>query len=130
MEKKSAGLRVLVVDNEVLIRWAIAESLRESGHEVVEATDGAAAIHALTEAALSIDVVLLDYQLADSDGLAVLAIIRRQLPLIPVVMMTADGSPEITREALQLGACQVVIKPFDMNDLASMVRRAYGQRPH
>jgi two-component system, NtrC family, response regulator AtoC len=130
MAKESAELVVLVVADEFLMRWAIAESLMESGHAVVQAVDGAGAIHALTEASSPIDVVILDYQLAGSDGVAVLASVRRIVPLTPVVVITADGSPEVTLEALQLGACQVVVKPFDMNDLASMVHRAYGQRPH
>jgi len=129
MAKKSAGLGVLVVADEFLMRWAITESLTESGYATVEAGDGAAAIRALTETS-SLDVVILDYQLAGSDGVAVLTNVRKIAPLTPVVVITADGSPEVSVEAIQLGACQVVVKPFDMNDLDSMVRRAYGQRPH
>ena len=68
MAKKSAGLGVLVVADEFLMRWAITESLTESGYAAVEAGDGAGAIRALTEASSSIDVVILDYQLAGSDG--------------------------------------------------------------
>jgi DNA-binding NtrC family response regulator len=130
MAKKSAGLGVLVVADEFLMRWAITESLTESGYAVVQAGDGASAIRALTEVSSLIDVVILDYQLAGSDDVAVLANVRKIVPLTPVVVITADGSPEVTLEALQLGACQVVIKPFDMSDLDSMVRRACGQRPH
>ncbi|HVH26123.1 MAG TPA: response regulator [Vicinamibacterales bacterium] len=130
IERKSAGLRVLVAEDELLTRWSIAESLAGSGHTVVEASDASAAIRALTETPAPIDVVLLDYKLEEADGLVVLAAIRRIAPFTPVVMMTVYWSPELALKALQLGACEVVAKPFDMDDLASLVSRAYGQRPH
>jgi DNA-binding NtrC family response regulator len=130
MEKKSPGLRVLVVDDELLARWSIAETLADAGHTVIEAGDGAAAVRALTDASPPIDVVLLDYRLADSNGLTLLATVRRLVPGTPVVVMTAYGSPDVTRGALELGACEVLDKPFDIHDLGAIVRRAHGLRPH
>ena len=61
--------RVLVVDDEELIRWSLAERLRSDGHEIIEAGTGA---DALDRADTGVDLVLLDYKLPDEDGICVL----------------------------------------------------------
>jgi DNA-binding NtrC family response regulator len=120
-------LRVLVVDDEFLIRWSIAETLGAAGHQVTEAQDAASALAAL-EATPDPDVVLLDFRLPDSNDLGLLAKIRRLAPTSSVVMMTAFGTPEVTAGALELGACKVLSKPFNMHDLEDIVR-THGPRP-
>jgi CheY-like chemotaxis protein len=67
--KNSPQLRVLIVDDEPLIRWSLAETLMDSGHAVVEAGDGEAAVRMLTDADRPFDVVVLDYRLPDSNDL-------------------------------------------------------------
>jgi DNA-binding NtrC family response regulator len=121
-------LRVLVVEDEALIRWSIAETLAGHGHAVVEAGSAAAAVEALHDEADPIDVVLLDLRLPDSSDLTLLADIRRLRPESAVVMMTAYGSPDLARHARELGACDVVDKPFDMHAIEQLVRDA--QRAH
>ena len=76
MVKHSPRLRVLVVDDEPLIRWSLAETLEQSGHAVVEAGDAASAIRTVS-AGDPFDVVLLDYRLPDSNDLNLLATIRK-----------------------------------------------------
>jgi two-component system response regulator AtoC len=126
--KNPPSLRVLVVDDEALIRWSLTETLSESGHAVQEAADGASALRALEEHA-PFDVVVLDYRLPDSNDLNLLASIRRLAPQAAVVMMTAYGTPEVTDAALALGAYRVVPKPFEMRDLAALVTQAHHDRP-
>jgi DNA-binding NtrC family response regulator len=122
-------LRVLVVEDETLIRWSIAETLAEEGHTVMEATSAATAVKALEDED-DIDVVLLDYRLPDSNDLGLLANVRRLQPRSAVVMMTAYGTPEMTESALALGAHRVVGKPFDMRALESLVVEAHDARAH
>ena len=110
-------LRVLVVEDESLIRWSIVETLACMGHTVVEADDAESAIRMLGGLPEPADVVLLDYRLPDSNDLTLLATIRRLAPSSAVVMMTAHGTPDLTRGALDLGAYRVVDKPFDMHEL-------------
>jgi DNA-binding NtrC family response regulator len=124
MEKKSPALRILVVDDEPLIRWSVAETLAECGHDVVEAADGHAARGAICEAARDFDVVVLDYRLPDSNDLSLLACIRAMAPGTRVILMTAFGSPEVVQGALDLGAYRVLSKPFEMQDLAHLVSEA------
>jgi DNA-binding NtrC family response regulator len=123
--KKSAG-RVLVVDDEPLVRWSIAETLRTHGREVVEAGDAHAAIAAVVDPATRPDAVLLDLKLPDSDDLAVLASMRRLVPTSPVILMTAFGTPEVLDEARRLGAFTVLDKPFDLADLDRVIEQAMG----
>lgn len=128
MDTQARHLRILIVEDEPLIRWSIAETLAHGGHTVLEAGNARTAVRALNAASDPIDVVLLDYRLPDSSDLGLLADIRRLMPRSAVVMMTAYGTPEMTREALDLGAFRVLDKPFDMDRLESLVREAYRSR--
>jgi DNA-binding NtrC family response regulator len=130
MSESPNPLRVLVVEDEPLIRWSIAETLAHGGHTVVEAGSATAAVRALTAAPAAIDVVLLDYRLPDSNDLGLLANVRRLTPGSAVLMMTAYGTPEITKGALELGAYRVMNKPFDMHGLESLIREAHRASLH
>jgi DNA-binding NtrC family response regulator len=121
--------RVLVVDDEPLIRWSLAETLIQRGHIVTEAGDAKTTHRILTGTADRPDVVLLDYRLPDSNDLGLFAEIRRQLPESQIILMTAHGTPEIARDALALGAYRVVGKPFEVQDLAMLVQQAHASRP-
>ncbi|MBI3047622.1 MAG: response regulator [Acidobacteria bacterium] len=123
-------LRVLVVEDEALIRWSIAETLAEHGHSVVEAGSAATAVQALHDLPQPIDVVLLDLRLPDSSNLDLLASIRRLRPESAVVMMTAYDSPEVARHALELGAYRVLDKPFDLHALEHLLIEAHSARNH
>jgi DNA-binding NtrC family response regulator len=119
----SAPLRVLIVDDEPLIRWSLAETLADSGHIVAEAGDGETALRFLADDQ-PFDVVLLDYRLPDSNDLRLLTAIRQTAPQSAVIMMTAFGTPEIAHGALALGAYRVVPKPFEVQAMADLVREA------
>ena len=126
MSEKFPAMRVLVVEDELLIRWSIVETLAAAGHSVMEAKDGAGAIQTLTTAADAVDAIVLDYHLPDSNDLTLMATIRRMSPGSAVILMTAFGTPEVTTSALQLGAFQVLHKPFDMYDLEPLLLEACG----
>lgn len=128
MPTDTAALRVLVVDDEVLIRWSLVETLTERGHVVTEAGDAASAIRAVSDEATRPDVVVLDYRLPDSADLSLLATIRRLAPEAPVILMTAYGTPDVVNGALTLGAYRVVSKPFEIHDLATLVAQAHASR--
>lgn len=124
MPKKSAPT-VLVVDDEALIRWSLAEMLGERGYTVTEAGDGRMAIAAIESALRPFDVVLLDYRLPDSCDLRLLARVRHLAPSSQVIMITAHNSPELARGAVALGAYHVISKPFEVESLASLVNQAH-----
>jgi len=123
--KNAAAPRVLVVDDEPLIRWSVSETLSDRGYEVVETGDALGARTAVKDANQSFDVVLLDYRLPDSDDLGLLASLRTLSPKAQIILMTAYGKPEVVRGALALGAYRVIGKPFEMQAIADLVAQAY-----
>lgn len=117
--------RVLVVDDEPLIRWSLTELLRECGCEVAEAGDAVSALAAIRDGFAHPDVVVADLRLPDTDDLGFVAAVRKASPEARIVLMTAFGTPEILREARSLGVFQVVQKPFEMQEMLGVVRDAH-----
>lgn len=126
--KNSPALKVLVVDDEPLIRWSLVETLSDRGYQVIESGDARGARCAVREASRGFDVVLLDFRLPDSEDLSLLASLRQSSPESQIILMTAFGAPEVVRGALDLGAYKVVSKPFEMDDLANLVAQAAASR--
>ena len=116
--------RVLVVDDEPLIRWSITEKLEAHGYTSMEAADAQSAIRALESGADKPDVIFLDYRLPDSHDLGLLRAVRALAPDAAVVMMTAFGTPEMFKEAIELGAYRVLSKPFDVMQLPALADSA------
>ena len=124
MAQEHGPLRVLVVDDEALIRWAVAETLVQAGLDVVEARDAQSALAAVSEARQAFDVILLDLRLPDCADLTLLSRIRQQSPESAVVMMTAYATSEVAAEAWKLGVYDVLLKPFDVTGCERIVRQA------
>ena len=121
--EKSAA-RVLVVDDEWLVRWSVTQALEAHGFDVEEAADAASAMRAFDD---TCDLVLLDLHLPDAVDLRVLAFIREKAPTVPVILMTAFATPEIAEEAAAFGV-SIVAKPFELDDLTRAVERALAGR--
>src|SRR4026209_703273 len=92
---------ILVVDDEGLIRWSLAERLRREGYEVLEAETGQAALGKLSE---GIDLVLLAYRLPDMDGVTVLRKVKELDQDVPGILLTAYPSVDTAVEAMKHGA--------------------------
>ena len=112
---------VLVVDDELLIRWSVSETLSELGFDVEQASDASAALRAVSTAALPFDIVVLDLRLPDMKDLSLLGTIRQLLPNAALILMTAFGTPEIISDAQALGA-MVLNKPFELDELKRLVQ--------
>jgi DNA-binding NtrC family response regulator len=121
--------RVLVVDDELLIRWSLSESLSKAGFVVDEAEDARTALERFAPSAARLDAVILDLRLPDNADLGLLRRIRSLAPDVPVIIMTAYGSPGTADEALRLGARDVVMKPFDLNRMVTIVEAATRTDP-
>jgi DNA-binding NtrC family response regulator len=118
--------RVLVVDDERLIRWSLEQTLQKAGYEVDTADSGAAAMRAAREE--SPDLALLDLKLADTDGLQVLRQLKETRPDVQVVIMTAYADVGTAVEAMRLGAYDYIAKPIDFDNLAVTLRNALEMR--
>ena len=97
--------RVLVVDDEKMVRWTLAQALGEAGYQVDEASDAAEALRIATGDLP--DVVLLDYRLPDRTGVEVLRDLRKLAPRLPVVMLTAHASIDGAVAAMKEGAATI-----------------------
>lgn len=120
---KSPIARVIVADDEPLIRWSISEILGKAGYAVEEAHNGARMLERIRSEPDLDGVVLLDLKLPDCDDLSLLKQLRKQAPRWRIVLMTAHGTPELAEDALALGATEVLSKPFDIHDIVGVVRR-------
>ena len=116
-----AARRVLVAEDEALIRMDIVETLRDSGYEVVgEAGDGQEAIEKAAE--LHPDLVVMDIKMPRLDGISAAKHFAELH--IPVVLLTAFSQRELFEQAAQAGAMAYVVKPFNPNDLLPAIEIA------
>lgn len=111
--------RVLVIEDELAARRALAQGLREAGFEVVEAADGLAGLEAAGR--LEFAVVLLDLRLPRLDGEHVLEKLRQQSG-VPVIVVSAKRNEHDRIEALNLGADDYLVKPFGLHELLARIR--------
>jgi two-component system response regulator HydG len=120
------GGKVLLVDDQKNMRATTAIVLRQAGHAVEEAEDGAAAIQRVQQEAF--DVVLTDLRMPNVDGMEVLQGIQRVAPDTQVIVMTAYGTIESAVEAIRRGAYDFLAKPFKEDELLVRVEKALEKR--
>jgi len=117
--------RVIVAEDEALIRMDIVEVLREAGFDVVgEAADGEAAVALARE--LHPDLVVMDITMPKLDGLSAAEIIGNER-IAPVVMLTAFAQPEFVSRASEVGAIAYVVKPFTPERLLPQIEVALAR---
>ncbi len=118
--------KILVVDDEHLIRWSLEQSLRKQGYDVITAASGEDALKQVQEDAP--ELMLLDIQLPGMDGLSVLQRIKETDNDIIVIMVTALGILETAVKAMRLGAFDYINKPFNLDELSIIVKKALETR--
>jgi two-component system KDP operon response regulator KdpE len=111
--------RILVVDDEPRMIRFIRLNLEHDGFDVVEASDGLAALKQVRDALP--DLVLLDVAMPELDGFETLRLLR-EISAVPVIMLTARGEEDDRVRGLELGADDYVTKPFSPRELVSRVR--------
>ncbi len=117
-----ARSKIMVVDDERMIRWSIQQALSKDGHAVSTVETGEEAVVQASDDPP--DVVLLDISLPGIDGIEVLRRLKAQDPSITVVMVTATEDLKTAVEAMRLGAFDYVSKPFDLDRLRVVVQHA------
>lgn len=114
--------KILIIDDNKLIRKTIKETLSKVGYTVIEAEDGEAGLHLVRSE--HPDLVITDFQMPGIDGLDVLSEIRKLNVAIPVIVLTAHGHVVLTIKSIQLGAFDFLEKPIDPFQLKSTVQLA------
>jgi len=116
-----ASTRILVVDDEEVIRDILADFLAMEGFEVRTAEDGAEALSQLASARF--DLVLSDLKMPRLGGIELLDAISELAPQVVTIIMTGFGTVETAIEAMKRGAYDYIMKPFKMEDVVHTVRR-------
>jgi DNA-binding NtrC family response regulator len=118
----STPARILVVDDEKLIRWSVSERLQRDGYQVTSAVSGEEALTQI--AAAPPDVMLLDVKLPGIDGVQTLRQALGLHPEMAVLMMSAHSTVDVAVEAMKHGAIDFLVKPFPLTALDAAVARA------
>ncbi len=111
--------RVLVVDDEDLLRWSIVTQFAEAGFDVAEASSVRSG---LAVGAESLDAAVIDYRLPDGTGIELVAGLHAEHPTLPVVLMTAYRNPTLQPLADGAGIRAVLDKPFVVKKVVDLVR--------
>src|SRR5512142_1927445 len=114
--------KILIVDDEALVRWSLRQKCQEWGYQALEAETGTAALSVVQADAP--DLVLLDVRLPDISGIEVLHQLRQSGSSAPVIMITADTRDNIRDALLNLGAFQYFEKPLDFDKIEFSIRNA------
>lgn len=115
--------RILIVDDAAFMRVTLREVLSKNGHEIVgEAENGAQAIEKYFD--LTPDITLMDITMPEMDGIQALKAIKARDPKAKVLMCSAMGQQAMVVEAIQSGATDFVVKPFQPDRIVEAVNRA------
>lgn len=117
--------RILVVDDAAFMRMMIKDILTKNGYEVVgEAADGAQAVEKFKE--LQPDLVTMDITMPEMDGITALKEIRKINPNAKVVMCSAMGQQAMVIDAIQVGAKDFIVKPFQADRVLEAIQKTLG----
>jgi two-component system response regulator (stage 0 sporulation protein F) len=122
-ESLTAGRRphVLVADDDDDMRALVANALRRDGYVVMEARTGAEALRVVHGLRRAPDAIVTDIRMPDLSGLALLAGLRDEGSMTPIVVMSAFATDQVRTVADELGADAIFGKPFDIDDLRTVV---------
>ena len=121
---------VLVVDDDARMLRALDKVLTGEGHEVTCATWAGEAIDILVEQKKKTDLVITDLRMPLVTGITAVYAIHKVLPHLPIVVLTAFGSPEVKAECLRQGATDFLEKPLDAAHLLEVVERIFAAPGH
>jgi DNA-binding response OmpR family regulator len=118
--------RILIVEDEFVMRRALEDCLRSEGYRVLAAADGEAGLRAALEE--EPDLIVLDVMMPKLDGFAIAAELRRLGRVVPILMLTAKGSVSDRVTGLDAGADDYLVKPFSTEELLARIRALSRRR--
>src|SRR4051812_9421343 len=113
--------KILIVDDQDMMRDSLAATLAREGHEIIAATDGPMAVTRLTQG--RVDLLISDLKMPKMTGIELLQEAKKLRPEMPVVLMTAFATIQTAVEAMKLGAYDYIQKPFDGEEIKHLVER-------
>src|SRR4030042_5040335 len=120
--------KVLIADDEKIVRESLTDWLTDKGYQVVTAADGNEAMKILSKAE-GLGVVVLDERLPGKDGLSILEETKKQYPALKYIIISGYPSVDVMARGIRLGAIGFLVKPFQPEELEKLVQRAlYGEK--
>lgn len=117
--------RILVVDDAMFMRVMVSQIIETSGHKIVgEASNGQEALDKYRE--LTPDLVIMDITMPDVDGIEGVKLIRNEFPDARIIMCSAMGQQAMVVGAIQAGAKDFIVKPFQPDRVKSAIEKALG----
>lgn len=113
--------KILIADDEPNMIWALKKALVKEGYEIISADNGENAVEKLKEEP---DLIIMDLKMPKMNGLEALKKIKELNPKIPVIMITAHGTTDTAVEAMKIGALDYISKPFDIEELRVIIKKA------
>jgi DNA-binding NtrC family response regulator len=120
-ERRSMPYKILIIEDEKLIRWALEQHLMKQGYQVATAESAEKGLLLLTEDAP--DLLLLDNCLPDMTGIQLLEKLHVREQRFKVIMITAYDMAETAVNAMNLGAYEYISKPFNLEELTAMIKK-------
>lgn len=117
--------KILIIDDETQLVQSLELRLKASGYEVLISPDGVSGINRFKQD--SPDLVILDIMMPGLSGLDTLRELKQLDPRVPVIMLTAYGTPQSAIEALKLGAYDHLAKPFNNETLLEIIEKALSR---
>lgn len=111
--------KIMIIDDEPAVGEMMTTLLEAEGYEAIVAYDGQDGLKQMNNSPA--DLLLLDYMLPGMDGIEVLCEVRQRWPKLPVIIITAFGSPELRARAGKFNVIDVVSKPFDTQKLLDQI---------
>ena len=118
-------LKLLLIEDDDLLRGQLASGLSDAGYQVTEAGNGEEGLRLFDS--ISPDLVITDIVMDEGEGIAVIIALRRARPELPIIAMS--GNPLYLEHGLKLGATEAFPKPFTMSKLLDGIARLTGQAP-
>ena len=119
-------MRIMLVDDEERFLSTTQKLLSKKGYDVMTASSGAQALERLK--AQNIHVVILDVKMPGMNGIDTLREIKKQFPLVEVIMLTGHATVESAVDGLKCGATDYLMKPADIEDLIAKAEEAFAKR--
>ncbi len=123
---KAKRTRILLVDDEPLVREELGALLQDEGYEVITGSDGEEGIALFRKEAP--DLVITDVRMPRRDGLSLAVIIKQEDPSVPVTVITGHGTESMAIEALRAGVTDFIKKPVRLDDLSAALARMEAAR--
>ena len=117
--------KIIIVDDSAVLRVSIKQALESFNYEIIGTASGSKELFKLLENSSKPDLILLDMFYPDENGIDILKKLKKDFPLIKVLVVTAMNEESLNKQIKQLGADDTLYKPFDMDDLTFAIKKLF-----